>query len=240
MATSGNTIWNNSVTRATIIKSALRKLAVLPSGGSPSTNQTSDANDALNNLIKAFQADGMPVWKITTKTFTTLSGTSTYTIGPQVTPSTTQFVGPQPLKIIEAFYTPSGGNNTPLNIYNRYDFMQLPNTSTGVPVNLYAQPGGYSNNTTIQLWPTPSDSTTTITVHYQSPFEDMSNDTDNLDFPAYWITALVFNLAWVLSPEYGIPPVDRDKLGTEARYWHEQALSYGSEEGGLFFQPRSE
>lgn len=239
MSTSGTTVYNNSVTRLTLITSALRKLAVLPSGGAASTAQASDANDALNNLIKAFQADGMAVWKLSSKSFPTLSGTNTYTIGPAVTPSTTAFVAPQPLKLTEAFYATVGGNNTPLNIYSRYDFMQLPSTSSGTPVNIYSQPGGYSNNTTLMLWPTPSDSTTTITVHYQAPFEDMTADANNLDFPAYWSNAIIYNLAWVLSPEYGIPPTDRDKLAAEAKYWHDQALSYGSEEGSIFLQPRS-
>lgn len=237
MATSGTTIW--TLNRDAVIKGALRKLAVLPSGGTPNTNQTNDCADALNALIKAFQADGMPVWKITTKTFTTLSGTAAYSIGPGVTPSTTAFVAPQPLKIIEAFYATSGGNNTPLNIYNRYDFQQLPSTgATGTPVNLYAQPQGYSNTTNISLWPTPIDSTTTITVHYQSPFEDMNNATDSFDFPAYWIQALIYNLAWSMAPEYGIPPQDRTMLAQEAKHWKDDALSYGSEEGSIYLQPR--
>lgn len=238
MSTSGTTIW--TMNRDAVIKGALRKLAVLPSGGIPTTSQYSDCSDSLNSIIKALQADGMPVWKIVTKTFNTLAGSASYQIGPSVTPSTTAFVAPQPLKVMEAFYVPSGGNNTPMNIYNRYDFQQLPTTGvSGSPVNLYCQPLGASNSTNLTLWPTPADSTTAITVHYQAPYEDMNASTDNFDFPAYWIQALVYLLAWAMSPEFGIPPIDRGVLQKEALYWKDQALSYGTEEGSLFLQPRS-
>jgi hypothetical protein len=205
---------------------------VLPSGGTPSANQIADANDALNALIKAFHADGMPLWKITSYTFTVTSGTASYTIGPSQTLNTVQ-----PLKVLQGFYTLTGGDNTPLNVYNRYDFMNLPqDNSSGTPVNLYYQP--LRTTGVIQLWPTPDDSTTEITIHYQAPFEDMTTSTDDFDFPPYWIQALIYNLAWALAPEYGIPPADRNLIAGEAKFWKDQALSYGSEEGSLFLQPR--
>jgi hypothetical protein len=231
MATSGTAIW--TLNRDQVITGALRKLAVLPSGGTPSTNQLTESSQALNAIVKAFHADGMPLWKITSTTFTVTSGTDTYTIGPASTVSAVH-----PLKVIEAFYTPSGGNNTPMNVYNRYDYMQLPNTASGTPVNLYYQP--LRTTGVIRLWPTPDDSTTIITVHYQAPFEDMNAAGDDFDFPSYWIQALIYNLAWSLSPEYGIPPQDRQLLAAEAKFWKDEALSYGSEEGSLFFQPRKD
>jgi hypothetical protein len=175
----------------------------------------------------------MPVWKITSQTFTTTAGQASYTIGPSQTINTVQ-----PLKIIQGLYTQSSGNNTPLNIYNRYDFQNLPSNSSGTPVDLYYQP--LRTTGTIYLWPTPSDSTTEITVHYQAPFEDMTSATDNFDFPSYWIQALIYNLAWAMAPEYGIPPTDRQVLAAEAKYWKDQALSYGSEEGSLYLSPNKE
>lgn len=230
MATSGDTTW--TLNRDQVITGALRKLAVLASGASPSTAQINDATDALNALVKAFQADGMPVWKIASTAFLTTAGTASYTIGP----SGATVTAVQPLKVLQALYTPSGGNNTPMNVYNRYDFNMLPSSNnTGIPVNLYYQPLRESG--VIKLWPTPADSTTSITVHYQAPYEDMDAAGNNFDFPAYWIQALIYNLAWVMAPEYGIPVQDRNLLGNEAKYWKDQALSYGSEEASMFLQP---
>jgi hypothetical protein len=125
-----------------------------------------------------------------------------------------------------------------MNIYNRYDFNLLPqlSTITGTPVNLYYQPLA-DNTGTIKLWPTPDNSTTTVTIEYQRPFQDMDASTDDLDFPNYWTQAIIYNLAWALAPEYGIPPTDRGLLIQEAKYFHEQALGFGSEDSSVFFQP---
>ena len=231
MSTSGTTSW--TLNRDQVIKGALRKLVVIPSGGTPNANQTSDAAEALNGLVKALHGKGMPLWKITSTSFSTVDGTSTYTIGPSQTINTTT-----PLRVIQALYTPSGGTNVPMNVYNRYDYNNLPSSSEGTPVNLYYQP--LRTTGTIKLWPTPSDSTTSITIHYEAPFEDMNSATDDFDFPPYWITALIYNLAWLLAPEYGIPPNDRTILAQEAKYWTDEALSIGTEEGSLFFAPNPE
>jgi hypothetical protein len=207
---------------------------VLPSGGTPSTEQTSDATDSLNALIKAFAADGMPVWAITSTSFTVVDGTNTYTIGP----SKTIDIEAAPLKVFQATRTPSGGVNIPMNIIDRNTFKNLPE-SNGTPINLYYQPVSTDGVPTgiINLWPTPDESTTTIEIQYQRPFDDMDATDNNFDFPSYWIQALTYNLAWALSPEYGIPPTDRGILQKEALYWKDQALSYGSEEGSVYIQP---
>jgi hypothetical protein len=229
MSTSGSYDWK--LNRNQVITAALRKLAVLPSGGTASTAQINDGVDSLNAILKAFHADGMPLWVITSKTFTVTSGTNTYTIGISQTVN-----APQPLKLIQAFYTPSGSSSVPMNIYTGYDYHVLPDSgANGLPVNIYYQP--LMDTGTIKLWPTPNDSTTTVTVYYQRPFQDMDNSTDDLDFPNYWTQAIIYNLAWALAPEYGIPPTDRSILMKEAVYWKEYALSFGTEEGGLFLQP---
>lgn len=235
MALSNSYDW--TLTRAQVISSALRKLMVLPSGGSPSSAQTSDAADAINAIVKAFHADGMPLWAITSTTFTVTDGTSSYTIGP----SKTIDVAAAPLKVIQARRTVSDNADVPMNVYNRYDFNNLPTLSTieGVPVNLYYQPVltvGVASGV-IQLWPTPDDSTTTVTIDYQRPFDDMDATGDNFDFPAYWMQAIIYTLAWTLAPEYGIPPNDRSILQKEAMYWKQEALSYGSEEGSFYISP---
>jgi len=130
MATSGTTTWE--MNRNSVISSALRKLSVLPSGGSASTSQISDASDALNAMIKGFHADGMPLWAIKEYTFTTVANTSSYTIGNSQTINT-----PMPLKVIQAYrIEQSGATNIPLQVYNHYDYNLLPqNATSGEPVN---------------------------------------------------------------------------------------------------------
>ena len=79
MATSNSTDFSSS--RDTIIKAALRKVGALQQGQTPSTNDLNDAAEALNVLVKAWMADGMPLWKIATYNFNLTAATNKYTIG---------------------------------------------------------------------------------------------------------------------------------------------------------------
>lgn len=229
MSTSGTSSW--TLTRDSVINAALRKLAVISGGSAPQTYEVSNATEAFNAMVKGFQADGMPVWAIKKYSFTVTSGTATYNIGTGQTLDT-----PVPLKVIQAYRTPSGGVNVPMNIYTSYNFNLLPLSYTsGTPINLYYQP--FPTYGTINLWPIPQDSTTSITIVYQRPFEDMTGASNDFDFPSYWTEAMIYGLAWRLSPEYGIPVMDRGVLAKEAAYFKEQALNYGSEEGSMYLQP---
>ena len=229
MATSGTTTW--SMNRNEVINAALRKLAVLSGGSTPETYQITDANVALNAMIKAFQADGMPIWAMKEYSFNTVIGTSAYNIGASQTINT-----PMPLKIIQAVRASGTSySNVPLNIYTDYNFRLLPMAnSSGTPVNLYYQP--LSTYGTINLWPKP-DSVISITIRYQRPFEDMTSSTDDFDFPPYWMEALIYGLADRLAPEYGIPLQDRQLLTKQALIFKGEALGFGTEEGSVFIQP---
>lgn len=230
MSTSGTTTW--SMNRNSVINSALRKLVAISGGSSPAAFEVTNAAESLNAMIKGFHADGMPVWAIKEYTFSTVANTSTYNIGNSQTLNT-----PMPLKVLQAYrIEQTGAVNVPMNVYNHYDYNLLPvNASSGEPVNIFYQP--FSNYGTIKLWPTPSDATTTVTIVYQRPFEDMTSATDDFDFPPYWTEALIYGLAWRLAPEYGVPIQDRQLMQKEAEFFHQQALSFGTEEGSLFLMP---
>jgi hypothetical protein len=229
MSTSGTTTWK--LQRDAIISAALRKLAVLSGGSTPTTSQVTEAAEALNAMIKGFQADGMPVWAMKSYTFTTITGQAAYQIGNSQALNTAM-----PLKVTQAWRSDSTSSNVPLNIYSDYNYNLLPlNNSSGTPVNLYYQPQMQLG--TINLWPKPADSTTSIIIRYQRPFEDMTSSSDDIDFPPYWTEAIIFGLADRLAPEYGVPLQDRQLLTQQAERFHQTALSFGQEEGSMFFQP---
>jgi hypothetical protein len=232
MATSGVSSW--TLKRDGIINSALRKLSVLSGGSAAQTWEISNATEALNAMLKGFQVDGMPIWAMAEYTFNTATNTGTYNIGTGLTLNTSA-----PLKVVQGYRVEStGASNIPLNVYNHYDYNLLPiNATNGKPVNLFYQP--FSTYGTIKLWPTPMDATTTITIVYQRPFQDMISATDDIDFPSYWTEAVIYGLAWRLCGEYGVPIMDRQNLQKEAEFFHQQAMSFGTEEGSMFFQPDS-
>mgnify|MGYP000429170197 CR=1 FL=1 len=229
MSTSGTTTWK--LNRDAVISAALRKLSVLSGGSTPETYQVTNATEALNAMIKTFQTDGMPVWAMKSYTFTTIVGQAAYVIGSGQALDT-----PMPLKVVQAWRTQSpSSSNVPMNVVPDYNYNIYPLAiSSGTPVNLYYQP--LAQYGTINLWPKPADAVTTITLRYQRPFEDMTNATDDFDFPPYWTEALIFGLADRLAPEYGIPTADRKTLWQEMSIIKQEALNFGLEEGSLYFQ----
>lgn len=235
MSTSGVTTWQ--MTSDQIVEAALRKLAVISSGVSMSSTQRTEAVQAMNAMLKTFQTKGMPLWAIKEYSFA-LTATRTYAIGASQTVNT-----PAPLKIVQAYIKHTTDlTSIPLRVNNRYDYNQTQPVSTtdGIPVELEYTIPGQTQIGTIRVWPQPdSDSVSNrqITLVYQRPFEDMVNTTDNLDFPQFWHEAVIFGLAWRLSPEYGLPLKDRDDLRDMAKYHLDEALAFGTEEGSLFIVP---
>jgi hypothetical protein len=58
-----------------------------------------------------------------------------------------------------------------------------------------------------------------------------------LDFPQCWQEALIFGLVWRLTTEFGAPIQDRKDYSATAEYFLQEALSFGTEEGSMYFQP---
>lgn len=231
MATSGST--NFSVTRDQLISGALRIVGATAQGETPTATQISEAAEALNMLVKAWEADGMPLWAIKQYDVSLTQSVNSYTIGVGATINT-----PKPLKVIQAFLHNNTTNiDTPMRILTRQEYNMLGNKTTeGQPIQIYYEP----LNTTgiLHVFPTPdstSASDTVITLVYQRPFEDFDASSDEPDFPQEWFDALKFGLADRLAAEYGVPIVDRNDIRSRAAQLKQEALSFGTEEGSFMF-----
>lgn len=233
MTTSGST--NYSTTRDTLISSALRVIGVIAQGETPTTTQVTEAAEALEMLVKAWQADGMPLWATTTYNLTLTSGTGTYRFGEGQTVNT-----PKPLKIIQAFFHNGSSNvDIPITILTRNEWNRLGNkTTTGQPIQIYYDPQRVYGD--LVMYPIPDTTAATagnhITLVYQRPFEDFDTSGSEPDFPSEWFQALKFGLAEVLAPEYGVPLEQYGYLRKVAKEYKDQALSFGTEEGSFFFE----
>ena len=232
--TSGTTTF--SVTRDDIIKGALRKIGVVAQGELPTAEQTTEAAFALNLLVKAWAADGMPLWAIRTTAIPVVDGKTSYTIGTAIT---NDVVTDKPLKVIQAWNRdPTSNVDIPMRMLTKQEYAILGNKVTpGKPVQIYYEP--QENIGVLNLFPTPAAAdvgTSTIYITYQRPFEDFNIATDAPDFPQEWYDAVVYGLAVRLAPEYGLPIDKRRALAMEAADIRLLALSYGTEEGSLFFR----
>lgn len=224
MATSGTVDF--TLTRDDIIKRALRLIGALAQGETPTSDQITEASIALNGLVKAWQADGMPLWAIKEYTITPILNTSSYVITPKL------------LKVLQVWNHDTTSNvDIPMRILTRQEYNILGNkTSSGNPIQCFYDPRRDSG--VLYLFPVP-DSTTvaknTIKLVYQSSFEDFDSATDTPDFPQEWYDAITYGLAVRLAPEYGLPIAERSALQKEASQIKQDALNFGLEEGSLYF-----
>lgn len=230
MSTSGVTTLQLS--RDDIIGAALRKLAALAQGQTPTTEDYTNGAQALNTLIAYFRTLGMPLWARKEHVFNPVAGTQSYNIGSGQTLNT-----PYPIKMLQAYRTDSGSTNrVPIEIVPNYNFNMFPANSGGAPVQLNYQP--LNNYGVVKLWPVPDTTATgaTITLIYTRPFEYFNNSADTMDLPEEWYLPVIYGLAKLLAPEWSIPLEDRRALSAEAKEYLDTVLSNGTEDGSFYFQ----
>lgn len=218
--------YDFSVTRDDIIASALRIIGAIAPGETPTTAMYTSGSQALNMIVKAWQADGMPVWVMSQYTLTLVDATNSYSITPKL------------LKVISAFNRNTSTNiDIPMRVVSQDEYNRLGNKSTaGNPIQIWAQP--LLDTTTVKVYPTPTAveaAANTILITYQKQFSDMDSSSDTLEFPQEWFDAIKFALANRLSFEYGMDIQDRKQLLEQAMILKQEALSFGTEEGSVFF-----
>ena len=226
MSTSGSTDF--SINRDALISRALRLIGVVAQGETPTTDQVSEAALALNSLVKAWQADGMPLWAIKQRVVPLVSGQSTYTLST-----------PKPLKLLQAWNRNTISNvDIPMRIVTKDEYNRLGNkTTSGNPIQVYYDPRLDTGE--LHTFPTPSvteAANNVLYVVYQSTFEDFDSSTDTPDFPQEWYDALTYGLATRLAPEYGVSTTERKTLWQEMTIIKQDALNFGGEEGSLYCQ----
>ena len=220
--------YDFSINRDQLITGALRLAGVIAQGETPSASQVNDASTTLNMMVKAWMADGMPLWCIRTVTITPVAGQNTYT-----------YNTPKLLKPIQAWNRQTSSQvDIPMRMISRQEYNILGNKSTtGNPIQLFFNPN--LSSTEIKLFPTPDSTAAAQNVIYivaQVPYQDFDSATDTPDFPQEWYEAIKYGLAVRLAGEYNIDIETRKTLVAEATAIKNEALSFGTEENSLYFQ----
>lgn len=224
-------VTTNQLTRDQIIQAALRKLSAISEGQTPSTQNYSDAQIAMNLILSQFRSLGMPLWARVEYTFTPTA--SSYNIGFGQTLDTAF-----PVKLLQAYRTETN-TKIDMDLVSKEEFNILPGGSSGSPIKVSYQP--YVNYGTVYMWPTPSSTnTSTVTLVYNRSLSYVSASTDIIDMPEEWYQALVFALAVSLAPEWGTPLLDRQWLEKQADKALDIASGVGQDIGSFFIQPARE
>lgn len=231
MTTSGVTIYE--LTRNQIIAAAMRKLGALALGQTPSSEDYTNGQIALNSWIANLQGLGMPVWKITAITITPIADQAAYVIGDGQAVDV-----PYLVRLNHAFLRDTtNGQNVPIDVIGLEQFNKLNNESTGRPVQCYYLPK--VNLGTLTVWPAPDATTAAdFEIHLigQTPFEGFTGASETADFPQEWQNPLVYGLAVSLAPEYGVPINDRKLLMEQLNMYLDLATRSPSQDESVFFQ----
>lgn len=86
----------------------------------------------------------------------------------------------------------------PLDFVDRMTYMNLPDKQTrGSVTTTYfsRQRNGLGSQHQIYVWPSPPDSLDAVEFTYERSLQIVESPDDYLDFPEYWYTAIVYNLA---------------------------------------------
>jgi hypothetical protein len=221
--------------RDSLVAAAMRKI-VLAKGQEPDSEDLANATEALNNLVAELMTMGMPLWAMKTAEVTMVEAQSSYTLGVGLAVDMAF-----PLRITQAWTTLlSGESKQELNPTADYDFNLLPTASlvTSVPAQFTYQP--VINYGILRIWPAPSAAVVadrTLSIRYLAPFETFVGATDTPYFPREWNNTIIYGLAHLLAPEYGVPLNDRGALEKQYEKHLETALGAGPEQASIYFQP---
>lgn len=227
MATSGSSDF--SATARDLINGALRLIRVAEPGEEVEAAIIQDGLSALEMMVKAWQADGINLWRYTEGNLTLVDAQSSYTMGGSGSPD----FAIRPLRILSVRRRVSD-IDTPLQPLSRSEYFELPNKSAkALPTSFYYDPG--RSQGTLYLWQTPDSTSATIRFTYARTIEDFDALTNEPDFPQEWLAALKFNLAVEVAPEFGAEP-SAAVIGKALEY-KAQLRAFDQEEQSIYFQP---
>ena len=144
----------------------------------------------------------------------------------------------RPILISNAMLRDASGNDRPLNIISRQEYLALSDKdSIGTPVSIYYDP--QVTNGVLYVWPTNDDVDKRIVFNFRKPLADFDAATDVPDLPVEWMEAIKYNLALRIAPEY-MDDIAEDRMKyivDLAARTKNTAMSYDAEMTSLFFQP---
>jgi len=179
----------------TIIKAVLRKLQVIPGGGTPSAQQYADGLEVLNDLVNSWSANKDLTYEDTFEELTIPASTQSITIG-----STGTLVTARPLEITLASLK-TGDIEYPLTIIGKKVYQDFSNkAAVSQPYRIYYRntwPNGtiYFESTTDQEY--------TLILTSLKQISTFPDGTTEVSLPDFYEKALKDNLLIELAPEMG-------------------------------------
>lgn len=188
MATSSSYDYESN--RDEIIQDALTNVGALGPNKTPTGNQTTHAARLLNRLVKSLDYEGLYLWRVIRRSFTTTSGDNSQDLATDV------------LSVDEPVRLTHTGETQPLLLtpMTRDEFMSINRADSGTPTRYFFEKT--LTTPTLYLYPTPDNSTDTIEYAAAIKSRDFDTAANTPDFPSHWNLMLVNGLSFLLAPGY--------------------------------------
>lgn len=298
--------------RNQLLTDALIDAGIVPLGVTPEADITAFAARKLNMMQKAWQADGLQLWKLRETTLFLEYNDNSYTLGStgqhatesftttaiataavaadtsivvdstsgmaasdyvgvelddksmhwttvaSVTNSTTFVLtaaiptgdtvavdntvyfyrtkAPRPLMIFDPVIRNESNEDVPVSLISRDEYSTFGDkTTTGTPTQIFFNPS--LTNSTLKVYPTPSDGIHRLVYTGQYSIEDVTSANDDFDFPQEWQLAIQLNLAVLLTPSYATNTAEFKKLKLLADEEKMRVMGWDKEQTSMKIQP---
>lgn len=213
------------ITAKQVAEAALRKLGVIAQGDSADATQFAEAMFALNNLAGRLFTLGMPFYKEKTVTISPVLGA-------------VQTIPQEPLHAVYQALRKNVVSNleVPIRIISREEYHQYTNKAQGgIPVAIAMDPSG----TSFWSYLSPdsnfvSDNNVFVLYGYEQNTV-VTQMTDNMAFPREWSDALVYNLAYNLTLEYGVALDVKNSIKNDAEAYLRDAINWNPQPTSVYF-----
>lgn len=185
-----------------LINGALRLLGVLAEGETPSAETSSDALNAMNQMIDSWNAERLSIFNTQDQVFTWPTDTITRTLGPSG-----DFVGNRPVLLDDATYYRDPTTNVSFGIkfinQQQYDGIAVKTVTSTYPQVIWVNMT--YPNVTMTIYPKPTRALEWHFISVEELDQPATLATDILLPPGY-LRAFRYNLACELAPEFGVEP----------------------------------
>lgn len=189
-------------TYADLISGALRLVGVIGDGETPSTDQTANALFTLNEMLDAWNSDGLMIY--TTSFYEKMLTTAqSYTVGP----SGDFNIPVRPSEINGAWIrqNASAANpiDLPVSILTATEWGDIRSKYVASAIPRFVYMDGNWPTANIYVWPVPNGTDTKLILSLNTPLSATVATTDTETLPPSYRQAIRFNLACLLAAEYG-------------------------------------
>lgn len=182
-----------------LVDGALRICGSLASGASPTSQESTDYLQVLNEMLAGWSAKLGPVFSETIESLTWTGGQASRTIG-----SSGNFNTARPQQVLAAYYRDSSNvdNDIKLITHQEYQRFEDKTRAQDIPLYLAYQPTNASNQGTLFVWPVPASDWTFRLLSLKT-LGSVSALSDTVTLPPGYEEAIRWNLAISLAPENG-------------------------------------